>query len=124
MFGDISAWFIEYVAGIRPGAPGYKTVIIKPDVMNCLTWAQATHDSPYGMISSAWQVNGLTASLNITIPPGTTAVVYLPMLGRTMTNVVIQESGATIWQNGTVANERPGVTFRDFEGSSSQACSV
>ena len=91
MFGDISAWFIEYVAGIRPGAPGYKTVIIKPEVMNWLEWAQATHDSPYGMISSAWQINGLSANLNITIPPGATATVYLPMLGTTMTNVVIQE---------------------------------
>src|SRR5208282_4064380 len=28
MFGDISAWFMEYVGGIRPGAPGYQTVII------------------------------------------------------------------------------------------------
>jgi len=124
MFGDISAWFIEYVAGIRPGAPGYKTVIIKPDVMNGLASAQATRDSPYGMISSAWQINGHSADLSVTIPPGATATVYLPMLGTTETNVVIQESGTTIWQNGAVANNDPGVAFRDFEGFSTQIYSV
>jgi alpha-L-rhamnosidase len=124
MFGDISAWFVEYVAGIRPGAPGYKTVIIKPDEMNGLAWAQATHDSPYGMISSAWQVSGLSANLNITIPPGATAEVYLPMLGTTMTNVVIQESGTTLWQNGALTNSDPGVAFRDFEGPGQQTYAV
>jgi len=124
MFGDISAWFIEYVAGIRPGSPGYKIVLIKPDVMNGLTWAQATHDSPYGIISSAWQINGLSANLNITVPPGATAMVYLPMLGVAMTNVVIQESGNIIWQNGAVTNSDPGVAFRDFEGFPSQTYSV
>ena len=124
MFGDISAWFMEYVAGIRPGAPGYKTVIIKPDVMNYLTWAQATRDSAYGMISSAWRVNGLSATLNITIPPGAAATVYLPMLGTTMTNVVILESGTVIWQNGAGANSDPGVAFRDFEGFSPQTYAV
>jgi alpha-L-rhamnosidase len=124
MFGDISAWFIEYVAGIRPGAPGYKSVIIKPEVMNGLAWAQATHDSPYGTISSAWQVTGLSANLNIAIPPGATATVYLPMLATTMTNVVIQESGVTIWQNGAVANTDPGMTFRDFESFFPQTYAV
>jgi len=124
MFGDISAWFIEYGGGIRPGSPGYQSVIIKPDLMNGLAWAQATHESPYGTISSAWQVNGLAANLNITIPPGATAKVYLPMLGTTMTNVIIQESGTTIWQSGAVANSDPGVTFQDFEGSASQSYAV
>jgi len=124
MFGDISAWFIEYGAGIRPGSPGYQTVIIKPDLMAGLAWAQATHESPYGIISSAWQVSGLSASLNITIPPGATAKVYLPMLGTTMTNVTIQESGTTLWQNGAGANSDPGVTFQDFEGPAAQSYAV
>jgi len=124
MFGDISAWFVEYVAGIRPGAPGYKTVVIKPEVMNELAWAQATHDSPYGMISNAWQIAGQAANMNVTIPPGATALVYLPMLGTSITNLTIQESGTTIWQNGAPAASVPGVVFSYYEGNSPQNYAV
>jgi hypothetical protein len=99
-------------------------VIIKPDLMNGLAWAQATHESPYGTISSAWQVSGSAASLNITIPPGATARVYLPMLGTTLTNVTIQESGTILWQNGAAANADPGVAFLDFEGGAAQSYAV
>jgi hypothetical protein len=124
MFGDISAWFMEYLAGIRPGAPGYKTVIIKPEIVGGLAWAQATHESPYGTISSAWQLNGQQLNLNITIPPGAVAKVYLPTMGINLTNLVIKETGTTIWQNGAVAATVSGVTFDHFEGSGSQTYSV
>jgi hypothetical protein len=120
MFGDVSAWFIEYVAGIRPGAPGYQTVIIKPEVMNELASAQATHDSPYGMISNAWQINGKSVTMNLTIPPNATGLVYLPLLGTAITNVTILESGKTIWQNGAATSNDPGVTFNHYEGTSPQ----
>ena len=124
MFGDISAWFIEYVAGIRPGAPGYKSIIIKPEITGVLPWAQATHDSPYGTISSAWQINGQFVTLNITIPPGATASVYLPTPGTTATNLLVQESGATIWQNGAPAGSVTGVVYDHTEGTAPQTYSV
>ncbi len=124
MFGDISAWFIEYVAGIRPGAPGYQTVIIKPEVMNELPWAQATHDSPYGAISNAWQLNGQSAIMTVTIPPNATALVYIPMLGTAMTNFLVRESGTTIWQNGGAVSSVPGVVFNHLEGTSPQNYAV
>ncbi len=124
MFGDISAWFIEYVAGVRPGAPGYRTVAIKPEITGVLPWAQATHESPYGTISNAWQINGQSVGMQTTIPPGSTAYVYLPMDGTTTTNLLVQESGVTIWQNGAVAGNSPGVTFDHFESAGSQSYSV
>ncbi len=117
MFGDISAWFIEYVGGIRPGSPGYQTVLIKPEVMNSLTSARASHHSPYGLITSDWQVDGKTIHLNVTIPPGSTARVWLPALGTELTNLVIQESGTTIWQNGLANTPDPGVQFDHPEGT-------
>jgi hypothetical protein len=124
MFGDISAWFMEYLAGIRPGAPGYKTVIIKPEIVGGLAWAQATHESPYGTISSAWQFNGQELNLNVVIPPGAAARVYLPTVGANATNLVIKETGTTIWQSGAVATTVSGVAFNHFEGSGSQTYSV
>jgi alpha-L-rhamnosidase len=121
MFGDISAWFIEYAGGIRPGAPGYKTVIIKPEVMNSLTWATASHNSPYGMISSAWQANRQTVNLNVTIPPNSTARICLPILGAALTKLVIQESGVTIWRHGGATANVPGVAFDHYEGKFPQS---
>ncbi len=124
MFGDVSAWFMEYLAGIRPGAPGYKTVIIRPEITAALAWAQGAHDSPYGTISSAWQLSGQLVNLNITIPPGSVASVYLPMSGTAASNLVVQETGTTIWQNGAVAASVPGVAFDHFQAAASQTYAV
>lgn len=109
MFGDISAWFIQYVGGIRAGAPGYKTVLIKPEITGQLSWARASHNSPYGTITSAWKLQGGGGVLEVTIPPGTTALVYLPMGQRSERDWVVQESGATIWRNGAVVEKVPFV---------------
>jgi alpha-L-rhamnosidase len=124
MFGDISAWFIEYLAGIRPGTPGYKTILIKPEITGALNWAQATHDSPYGMISSAWQINGETVSLNVTIPPSTSAQIYLPLPGIAATNLSVQESGTSIMQKGTATGGDQGVAFSHFESAGLQSYAV
>lgn len=124
MFGDVSAWFIEYVAGIRPGSPGYKTITIKPEITGTLAWAMGTHDSPYGLISNSWRINGRFIHMNVIIPPNATAMVYLPTLGTTMANLVIQEDGITICRKGRTTNNDPGVAFDHFEGSGAQTCAV
>ena len=111
MFGDISAWMMQYIAGIRPGTPGYKQILIRPELMNGLAWAQATHESPYGTVSNAWQLNGQTATLSLTIPPNASAIVHLPLLGTAVTNVIVLEGGATIWQNGALVGNVTGLEF-------------
>ena len=124
MFGDISAWFMEYLAGIRPGSPGYQSVIIKPEITGAIAWAQATHTSPYGTISNAWQFNGQSIAMSVIIPPNSTGTVYLPTLGTAPTNLVIQESGATIWGNGGPTGSDSGVVYDHAEGSGPQTYSV
>ncbi|HWD91571.1 MAG TPA: family 78 glycoside hydrolase catalytic domain [Verrucomicrobiae bacterium] len=124
MFGDISAWFMEYLAGISPGSPGYKSVIIKPEITGAVAWAQATHESPYGTISNAWQMNGPTITMDLVIPPNSMGVVYLPTLGTPATNLVIQESGVNIWVNGATTGSDVGVAYNHSEGAGSQTYSV
>jgi alpha-L-rhamnosidase len=124
MFGDVSAWFMEYLAGIRPGSPGYQSVIIKPEITGAIAWAQATHDSPYGTISNAWQFNGTSITMSLTIPPNSTGEVYLPVLGTAATNLLIQESGVKIWTNGIPTGSDPGVVYDHTEGSGPQTYSV
>jgi alpha-L-rhamnosidase len=76
----IGGWFQRGLAGIRPdpAAPGYRRIIIKPAIVGDLTWVRAHHDSPYGRIVSAWRRDGDRFTLEVVIPPNTTATIYLP----------------------------------------------
>ena len=78
--GDVAAWFINYLAGIRPDPanPGFQRFLIKPEIVGDLTWVTAHHDSPYGQISSEWKKDGKTITLNITIPANSVAEVSIP----------------------------------------------
>jgi alpha-L-rhamnosidase len=123
-FGDISGWFMEYLAGIRPGSPGYQTVIIKPEITGAIAWAQATHTSPYGVISNSWQMTAQSISLSVIIPPNSTGLIYLPTLGTAATNLVITESGTNIWTGGAPTGSDAGVVYNSTTGSGSQTYSV
>ncbi|MEU6753072.1 alpha-L-rhamnosidase C-terminal domain-containing protein [Spirillospora sp. NPDC046719] len=43
-----------------------------------LTWAEVTYDCPYGRIEAGWRAERGRFSLEVTVPPGTTAEVVLP----------------------------------------------
>jgi len=80
MFGDISAWFYRFIAGIRPdpAQPGFKHVIIHPNPASGLEWARASHDSLYGKVNTSWTHQNGRFDLHISIPPNTSALVTLP----------------------------------------------
>lgn len=78
--GNIAAWNMEAVAGIRPDptGPGFKRIIIKPMAVKGLTWAKGWYDSPYGRIAAEWAHDGKEFKLDLTIPPNTSATVFMP----------------------------------------------
>ena len=78
--GPIGAYFYQVLAGVRPdpAGPGFKKFIIKPSIVGDLTWVEAAYDSPRGRIESAWKREGERVELNVTIPPNTTATVWVP----------------------------------------------
>ncbi len=80
MFGDICAWMYKYLVGIRvdPQQPGFKNVIIQPQPVADLSWAEARHDSMYGPIATRWDKLADHFVLKISLPPNTTATVTLP----------------------------------------------
>jgi len=81
MLGHIMEWFYEGLAGIRPaeGAVAYNKIVIRPQPVGDVTWAKASYQSAYGLISSDWKKQDKTFELNINIPANTTALVYLPV---------------------------------------------
>jgi alpha-L-rhamnosidase len=77
---SIGAWFTEGLAGIRSDGktPGFKHFIIKPSPVGDLTFAKAKYHSIHGEIVSDWRIEGGQFKLSVTVPPGTTATVFLP----------------------------------------------
>jgi alpha-L-rhamnosidase len=80
MFSDISAWFYRALAGIKPDprAPGFKNVIIEPNVVGNLTWVKAWHLSPYGRIESEWEAKAGEIHLRVVIPPNSRGEIHVP----------------------------------------------
>jgi alpha-L-rhamnosidase len=77
MFGSIDEWFYKWLLGIQPAAPGFKKIIIKPQLGE-LTWAKGSYRSVYGVIKSEWKKSTDNFELNISVPANTTAEIYLP----------------------------------------------
>ena len=78
MFGDISAWFYKYLAGIQAASPGFKTIIIKPTLMGKMSSASASYDSVQGPIRSDWKLAKGALQMRVTIPANTSATIYVP----------------------------------------------
>lgn len=78
LIGDLDIWLHEYLGGIRPGAPGFKQIIIEPQIVGGLDWVKDSYDSIRGRISSEWHQSARKFDLHVTIPANTTATVYLP----------------------------------------------
>lgn len=77
---SVGSWFIQGIGGIRidEKSPGFRHFFIKPGIVGDLTFARARYRSPYGTITSNWRLQNGTLHLDVTVPPGTTATVYLP----------------------------------------------
>lgn len=99
MFGDISAWFVETLAGITPDAPGFTSIRIQPHVVGNLTGARANLQTASGLITSDWHLTNSVFHLAVEIPANTTATVYLPA-----------DENAVCLEGGKPAAESEGVS--------------
>ena len=85
-FGAVCEWMFTGLAGIDCDGAGYGRILIRPIVpspssnpdQKPIEWVRAHYDSIRGRIASSWQRSGNVLKLDISIPPTTTAVVYLP----------------------------------------------
>jgi alpha-L-rhamnosidase len=111
LVGDLVIWFYEYLAGIKsdPAQPGFKHILMRPQPLGDLQWVKATHHSPYGRIASAWRLEQGRFLWEITIPPNSTATVFVP--GQTV---------ATVLVNGKPAERSNAVKFLGMEQGSAK----
>jgi len=78
--GSVGEWMYRTILGINPDEthPGYKHFILRPLPGGGLTWARGSYHSPHGEIACAWKLADGKLTLNVRVPPNTTATVYVP----------------------------------------------
>jgi alpha-L-rhamnosidase len=71
-YNGIGTWFYQAVGGIRPdpSAPGYRRVIINPQIPKGINWAKVSKETPYGTLVVKWEKNDEKIRFDITVPSG------------------------------------------------------
>ena len=77
-YGACGEWFFSDIAGIELLEPAFKRFRVRPRTDGPVEWAEASYVSPYGTIASSWKRSAGKVTLEVTVPPGTTAEVHLP----------------------------------------------
>ena len=109
--GNLEAWCYQTLAGINydPEQPGFKHIILRPRSVGDLTFVTASHKCLYGTIRSDWNRTADSFVWNITVPPNTTATVYVPTT-----------DAASVMESGKPAAQSPHVKLLRSE----DACEV
>ena len=108
--GGMAEWLYRGVLGINRDAnvPAYRHFVLRPLPGGTVMWAGGEYDSIRGKISSAWRIADGKLIYDCTVPPNTTATLYLPTADAT-----------TVRESGGPPGKSPGVqviapTGREF----------
>lgn len=99
-YGAVGEWMYRTMAGISALAPGYARALIAPQPGEGVTSSDASLETPYGEVRSAWQVTDAGLRLDMVVPPNASAEVRLPAT----THWAVREGAGP-------AGEANGVTF-------------
>ena len=107
MFGSVCAWFYQYFGGISPDPanPGFKHAIIRPYPVSSLSYASTTYPSIYGEIKTHWEFVGNDYNLSVTIPPNTSATVY-----------ILAQNSESVTESGTSIKNSKDIKYLKTEG--------
>ncbi|MFF8447667.1 alpha-L-rhamnosidase C-terminal domain-containing protein [Streptomyces leeuwenhoekii] len=59
-------------------APGYRDIVFRPRPGGGISWARTRHDTPYGIVSLAWEATGTGLIVYAEVPDGCRATAELP----------------------------------------------
>jgi alpha-L-rhamnosidase len=112
-FGAVCEWMFSKLTGIDTDGAGYKRTIIRPmppspdsnPEQKPIDWVRAHYDSVHGKIVSAWKRDAARFELEVTIPPNTTATVFMPA-----------KDVASVTEGGNPIERSTGVKFVKMEG--------
>lgn len=106
MFGSISGWFHRWLGGIQVAddAVGADRIIIRPQVVDGLSFVKCSHRTIRGVIVSNWTIGDGKTDFEIIIPPDTEALVWLPGL-----------KGSFLKEGGKPIQDTDGVDRVDYD---------
>jgi alpha-L-rhamnosidase len=102
MLGHAEEWFYKGLAGIDfdLARPQGEQIILRPAMVSGVDSAGASYDSVLGRITIAWKQADGRAEMDATIPPNSSALVYVP-----------GADAGKITESGTPASSSRGVKF-------------
>ena len=103
MLGGAEEWFYRGLGGIdfdlsRPEKD--ERITIRPAIVDGVDWVRCSYDSKLGKIESDWKKEGGALAMDVTIPAGETATVWVPAA-----------NGAAVMEGSTPAEKAAEVTF-------------
>ena len=106
MLGHIMEWFYKGLCGIQQAdsSIAYKYPVIKPSFVGDITSAKGCYFSPYGAISSEWELESGYTTMKVEIPVNTKAIIYLPT-----------ENEKVVTEDGKLLNQVDNVTVLGIE---------
>ena len=102
MFGGGLTWFSKMLAGVDPDpkAPGFKHFIVRPMPVKDLPEVRYSTQTPYGTVVSKVTHDGNMVKVEVTVPFGTTATVYVPKSLEAAINAPLSDNSYTIHELG------------------------
>lgn len=108
-YGAIEEWMMSHSLGIQRDEkqPGYKHILLQPEVGEQLDYAKGGFESVYGYIGSAWTKNADGYTYSVTIPANTSATLTLPATKLADVKLTKGKEGASaaIYNKGRVKCE-------------------
>ncbi|MHB1767189.1 MAG: alpha-L-rhamnosidase-related protein [Phycisphaerae bacterium] len=106
----VAFWLTREVAGIKPTAPGFRTVDIVPNMGKSLTHVAGWAPTSLGIVAGSFDV--LSGVCQATIPPSVVARVGVPKTGRNIRSITV--NGHMAW-DGTY-HSVPGIAAAHEDG--------
>ncbi|MHA2050397.1 MAG: family 78 glycoside hydrolase catalytic domain [Promethearchaeota archaeon] len=112
MLGSVDTWFYKTLVGIISLKAGWKYVRIKPYVPDDIANAVGSMKTIRGLISSSWEKSTESLKMNLEIPIGCIAEVWIPIKNNGAT---IKEGDTLIWQNGKDSKAVFDIDFKELK---------
>jgi hypothetical protein len=80
MLGHLMEWFYSGIGGIRqaPASSSYSKIIIYPETVGDITWAETTYKTIHGDITCNWKLEKNNILIKVIVPVNCTAIVSIP----------------------------------------------
>lgn len=100
MLGHLVEWFYSGIGGIRQrkDSKSYDTILISPEVVGDLTWAETTFKTVHGEIATSWKIEDSNFILKVKVPVNCKAIVAIPQSDPDR----VVESGQPVRQSNNI----------------------